>query len=301
MDSAGVKAASRGIEMALAEGMNVSVIRVPEGKDPADCVKSDPKVWLEAAANPIKVMDFYFQSVLSKYDKNDVEGKKKIAQELLGIIAKISNKIEQSFYLQRLSGDIGIEEKILSDILRDVRREQGPLRSNEAQSGKAAAVKQGRDFKLEENLLGFIAADLSNFGAKFEGLEELFENKDFLDIYKEIEDCYKSRKSLLKEDLEQIKQKLGDKDSSHAGSQNLASVLDTAIFSVESNSGEEEFDVVSEAEKCIANLREIILKKKIKKIEMEIKSADTSNNAELLEKLSKEYIRLLGQIDRTDF
>lgn len=301
MDSAGVKAASRGIEMALAEGMNVSVIRVPEGKDPADCVKSDPQVWVEAAAKPIKVMDFYFQSALAKYDKHDVEGKKKIAQELLGVIVKISNKIEQSFYLQRLSGDIGIEEKILTDILRDVRREQGPVRSNEASSGKAPAVKPSRELRLEENLLGFIAADLSNFGAKFEGLDELFENKDFLDIYKEIEDCYKSRKSLLKEDLEQIKQKLEDKDSSHAGSQNLASVLDTAIFSVESNAGEEEFDVVSEAEKCIANLREIILRRKIKKIEMEIKAADTSNNAELLEKLSKEYMRLLGEIDKTDF
>ncbi|MFA7171669.1 MAG: DNA primase, partial [Candidatus Paceibacterota bacterium] len=302
MDSAGVKAASRGIEMALAEGMNVSVIRVPEGKDPADCVKSDPQVWVEAATSPIKVMDFYFESTLAKYDKNDVEGKKKIAQELLNIISKISNKIEQSFYLQRLSGDIGIEENILADILKDVKREQKPARINAAyRSDKASVVKPNREYKLQEKLLGFVAVDLSNFGAKFEGLDELFENKDFLDIYKEIEDCYKSRKSLLKEDLEQIKQKLEDKDSSHVGSQNLASVLDAAIFSVESHSDEDEFDIVSEAEKCIANLREIILRRKIKKIEMEIKSADISNNAELLEELSKEYVRLLGEIDKTDF
>jgi DNA primase len=282
--------------------MNVSVIRVPEGKDPADCVKSDPQVWVEAATSPIKVMDFYFESTLAKYDKNDVEGKKKIAQELLNIISKISNKIEQSFYLQRLSGDIGIEENILADILKDVKREQKPARINAAyRSDKASVVKPNREYKLQEKLLGFVAVDLSNFGAKFEGLDELFENKDFLDIYKEIEDCYKSRKSLLKEDLEQIKQKLEDKDSSHVGSQNLASVLDAAIFSVESHSDEDEFDIVSEAEKCIANLREIILRRKIKKIEMEIKSADISNNAELLEELSKEYVRLLGEIDKTDF
>ncbi|MDD3006158.1 MAG: DNA primase [Candidatus Pacebacteria bacterium] len=306
MDSAGVKAASRGIEMALAEGMNVSVIRVPEGKDPADCVKSDPQVWVEAAANPIKVMDFYFESALDENnDWRDVENKKNIAKNLLRIISIISNNIERSYYLNKLSfaiGEIGISEKDLWGTMLAVEKEQKPARNNDAyQSNKASVAKPDREYKLQEKLLGFVAVDLSNFGAKFEGLDELFENKDFLDIYKEIEDCYKSRKSLLKEDLEQIKQKLEDKDSSHVGSQNLASVLDTAIFSVESHSDEDEFDIVSEAEKCIVNLREIILRRKIKKIEMEIKSADTSNNAELLEKLSKEYMRLLGEIDRTDF
>ncbi|MFA6897427.1 MAG: DNA primase [Patescibacteria group bacterium] len=302
MDSAGVKAAARGIEMALAEGMNVSVIRVPEGKDPADCVKSDPKIWQAAAADPIKVMDFYFESVEAKYDKGDVEGKKKIAQELLSVIAKISNKIEQSFYLQRLSGDIGIEEKILAEILKDARRGQGTVRNGEAHQGKKTpAVKRDREYKLEENLLGFIALDLGRFGERFTGLGEIFENKDFADIYKEIENCYQSRKALRKEDLEQIKQKLADKDSYLTGSQNLSSVLDTAIFSVESYSDEEEFDVVSEAEKCILNLREIILRGKMKKIEMEIRAAEKSDNAELLEKLSKEQMRLIGEIKKTDF
>jgi len=154
---------------------------------------------------------------------------------------------------------------------------------------------------LQENLLGFIAADLGNFGAKFMGLEDIFEDKDLLDIYKEIETSYKSRKALRKDDLEQIKQKLADKASYLTGSQNLSSVLDTAIFSVESYSDEDDFDGAGEAEKCILNLREIILRRKMKKIEMEIRAAEQNNNAELLEKLSKEQMRLIGEIERTDF
>ena len=56
-----------GIEMALLEGMNVSVISVPDGKDPADCVKNNPEVWKKAAEKTIKVMDFHFESVLDHY------------------------------------------------------------------------------------------------------------------------------------------------------------------------------------------------------------------------------------------
>lgn len=301
MDNAGIKAAGRGIEMALGEGMNVSVIRVPEGKDPADCVKTDPRIWVQAAESPIKVMDFYFESALSKYDRGDVEGKKKIAGELLGIISRISNKIEQSYYLQRLSGDIGIEEKVLIEMMKEALREHKPVRSFETPAASAPKRIPDREFKLQEKLLGYIALDLSRFGEKFQGLGDIFANKEFSDIYTEIESCFASSKKLRRDDLEHIKQKLGDKDSYPDGSRNLSSTLDTAIFSVESYSDEDEFDVVSEAEKCIANLRGLILKKKMKEIEMAIRAAEKSGNAELLEKLSKEQVRLIGEIRKEGF
>jgi len=301
MDSAGVKAAGRGIEMALAEGMNVSVIRVPEGKDPADCVKTDPEIWVKAAASPIKVMDFYFESAFSKYNKDDVDGKKKIAAELLGIISRISNKIEQSYYLQKLSGDIGIGENVLMEMMKAAGREQKPARSSVSAAKKVSRILPDREYKLQENLLGYIALDLGRFGEKFKGLGDVFNNEDFSRIYKEIENCFEGSKKLRREDLEHIKQNLEDKFSYLDGSRNLSSMLDTAIFSVESYLDEYEFDAVSEAEKCIANLRVIILKKKMKEIEMEIRAAEQSGNAELLERLSKEQVRLIGEIQKADF
>lgn len=302
MDSAGAKAANRGIEMALAEGMDVSLIRVPEGKDPADAVKSDPKIWQMAADNPIKIMDFYFESVLGKYDWRDVEGKKHIAEELLRVIAKISNNIEQSFYLNKLSGEIGIEEKDLREEMKEIKRRDSGERSFEARRVPTVASKKPeREYQLQQNLLGFIALNLGAFGSKFASLEDVFEDKDYLDIYKEMLDCYQSRKILRGEDLEQIKQKLADKPSYRNGSQNLSLVLDTALFGVESHADEEALDTISEAGKCILNLREIILRRKLKQIAIEIKEAEKNKDAALLEKLSKEQIRLISEIERTDF
>lgn len=301
MDSAGVKAASRGIEMALAEGMNVSVIRVPEGKDPADAVKSDPKIWVEAAARPIKVMDFYFESAFAKYDKSDVEGKKRIAQELLTVIAKISNRIEQSFYLQRLASDIAIEGSILEQILDDAKRQQKNARPFGSGDKEILEKKKpSREEKLEEKLVGLIALNLGAFGAKFADADDIFNDKDYSDIYQEIKRCYLSRKMLRGDDLEQIKQKLADRQSYRTGSRNLSLVLDSAIFGVEAHLEEEEFDTLAEAGRCVSSLREISLRKKLKQIEIDIRNAEKASDTALLEKLLQEQVRLLGEVERID-
>ena len=84
--------------MALQEGMNISVIIVPEGKDPADCVKNNPDLWKEVVKNPKPIMEFYFEIVFAKYDKNKAEGKKNIIKELLNVIQKMSNPINRSYY-----------------------------------------------------------------------------------------------------------------------------------------------------------------------------------------------------------
>jgi DNA primase len=296
MDSAGVKAANRGIEMALLEEMSVSVIRVPDGKDPADCVSSDPAVWRQAAGSPIKVMDFYFESVMAKYDKNDVEGKKKIAHELLNNISKVANKIEQSYYLQRLSGEIGIGEDVLKNILEETRRAQSGARREMRKDGKPESTKTDREYKLQENLLGAIILNPGMFDSVFDGLGELFSDEDYLQIYDEIKRCFEAEKTLSKEDLEQIKRKLEAVPSKSQGSQNLSFLFDAAVFSVEFHMDEDGFDTLREAEKCKLGLREIISKRKLKEIEMKIKEADRLHDEKLLGELLREQVRLIGEM-----
>jgi len=300
MDAAGVKASGRGIDMALAEGMNVSVIRVPGGKDPADCVKSDPELWRSAAGKTIKVIDFYFESVFDKYDKEDVEGKKKIAQELLTVIARISNRIERSFYLQKLSSEIGIEENILEEVLRETDKKQKAGRM-ERKKAEPFPAKTSREFKLQESLLGLVIVSPERFDLLFADLDKIFEDEIFLDIYSEIKECYKQKRSLAKEDLEQIRKKIADKDSYPKGSLNPSFVFDTAVFSIESHLDEEGFDLSKEAEKCISNLKELSVKKGLRDIELRIKKAEKEDDGVLLEKLFKEQSRLMDELGTIGF
>ncbi|MDD3190272.1 MAG: DNA primase [Candidatus Pacebacteria bacterium] len=300
MDAAGVKASGRGIDMALAEGMNVSVIRVPGDKDPADCVKSDPELWRSAAEKTIKVMDFYFESVFDKYDKGDIEGKKKIAQELLTMIARISNRIEQSFYLQKLSSEIGIEENVLEEVLRETNKRQ-KTGGTERKKTEASPVKVSREFKLQESLLGLVIASPEKFSILFGELDQILEDEIFLNIYNEIKGYYKQKGSLTKEDLEQIRKKIADKDSCPKGSINPGFVFDAAVFSIESHLDEEGFDLSKEAEKCVSSLKEIFIKRGLRDTELRIKKAEKENDGALLEKLFKEQSRLMDELGTIGF
>lgn len=294
MDAAGVKAAGRAIDLALEEGMTVSIVQVPEGKDPADCVKKDPKLWQEASQQKIKIMDFYFTSVLGKYDKNDVEGKKKIAEELLNVIAKISNKIEQSFYLQRLSGEIGMSEDVLSSVIEEAKSKNrgGYQEKSRKKEKKEVAKESDREYLLEQRILGAIITTPEIFSEEYVGLGEFFRDKDFLKIYTEIESIYKDKKSLDKNDLDQIKQKIENEDISHTKASESSKAYNAAAFCVEDHDEEDNFNVFKEAQKCVSSLRKISVENQLKEMAGKITEAKNNKDFELEAKLMQEQSKL---------
>lgn len=117
MDQAGENAAKRGIDLALAQEMNVKVIILPAGKDPDECIKNNPELWFGAIKNAKTIMDFYFEKTFAKFDISQAEGKKASAKILLPMIGKINNKIEQTHWLQKLAGFLNVSEQVLREAL----------------------------------------------------------------------------------------------------------------------------------------------------------------------------------------
>lgn len=119
MDAAGQDAAKRGIEIAWQAEMNIKVLTLPqEFKDPDDCIKKDPNIFKVAIAGSQNIMDYYFASAIAGKDAKKVEDKKIIAAALLPLIAKISESIEQTHYLQKLSSLINVPEDVLRDKIK---------------------------------------------------------------------------------------------------------------------------------------------------------------------------------------
>ena len=60
-DSAGQQATKRGIDMARAQGFHVRIITIPEGKgkDPDDCIRENPDIWVECVENAKDIMEWY--------------------------------------------------------------------------------------------------------------------------------------------------------------------------------------------------------------------------------------------------
>jgi DNA primase len=123
-DAAGVKAAWKGMQIAVQEGMNIKVMALPEGEDPADIVKRDPDVLRELGKTARPFMDYAFDQVLSKLDLTLAHNKKTAAQELLPMIALFPDQIEQTHYIHQLSNTLGVEDAVLAEKIRTFRASQ---------------------------------------------------------------------------------------------------------------------------------------------------------------------------------
>jgi len=160
MDLAGDSATKRGISLALNQGFNIKVVTLPEGKDAADLIFKSIKSWEESIEGAKSILEFYFETTLKKFDKKEIEGKKEISKILLPIIKKIPNKIEQTFWLQRLSNEIQVKEEDLIVELAKAKSEEEVL-GLEPEEAISLPLKTRKEL-LEERLLILVLSDRQN-------------------------------------------------------------------------------------------------------------------------------------------
>lgn len=86
-DDAGQRAILSGLEQSIGRNFLVRAVRVPYGKDPADAVLGGHiEEFKNALRAGLSEVEFRFQSVLAKYDRTELEGKKAILNELLPVL-----------------------------------------------------------------------------------------------------------------------------------------------------------------------------------------------------------------------
>ncbi len=70
-DAAGQEAAVRGMQLAQATGMEVRVVRLPDGRDPADVAIADPEAFTAALAASVGVLAFRIDRILTAPGSRD--------------------------------------------------------------------------------------------------------------------------------------------------------------------------------------------------------------------------------------
>lgn len=140
-DKAGINAAKRGIDIALKEGMNVRVIRVPEGagKDADEVIKKNPAVWFKAVEDATEIMQWFFDIVFAGKQLTSPKERQAISDELLPLIGLIPYAVEKDFWLKRLAETIGTEVAVLREDLKRIADSQ-IMRSNNLPANKPIPV-----------------------------------------------------------------------------------------------------------------------------------------------------------------
>lgn len=122
-DAAGIKAALRGVDIILENGLNVKIAMLPPEHDPDSFIKEVEKEGFEAFLKENKTDFLIFKSkLLTEEAKNDPVKKAENIQDIVASIAKIPDSIKRSVYLQECSNLMGISEQVLASEINKKRK-----------------------------------------------------------------------------------------------------------------------------------------------------------------------------------
>ena len=115
MDAAGEAAMMRSLDILIEEGMNVKVASLDEAQDPDSFVREQgAKAFEERIAKALTVFDYKLKVLKGRYDERAVEGKAKIASEMLPTINRFDDAVIRAGYLERLSKELNIPEQAIT-------------------------------------------------------------------------------------------------------------------------------------------------------------------------------------------
>ncbi|TDX01666.1 DNA primase [Dinghuibacter silviterrae] len=215
-DAAGIKAALRGLDMALEERLQVSLVLIPDKEDPDSYVrKVGPERFREFVVANKKDFVFFQLDVALKDAGDDPRKKAAVVNQIAETLARI-NKAEdftrQQDYIRRSSELLKIDEAGLNALVnKHIREKVGKLEARQASEPSAVAPEapaagdadafdllnkeEANERALIRCLLEYGSKHLDEDGAVAEFIfahfddAELFDNKDLfhvLHLYKEL-------------------------------------------------------------------------------------------------------------------
>lgn len=137
-DAAGIKAALRGIDLLLEEGLHIKVVLLPDGEDPDSFAQSHTAEEFNDFIKKSEVDFISFKtSILLADSSNDPIKRAELISDIVESIALIPEPIERAVYVQSTSQRLEIDEQLLLSEVKK-RREQ----RKKSQYGKAGHTAQ---------------------------------------------------------------------------------------------------------------------------------------------------------------
>ncbi len=268
MDEAGRLATQRSINLLQEKGFLIRIVSAVKNLDPAEIISRSPKEWEKNIKEAQSIFDFYFQRTFSKYSKETPEGRREIIAVLLPLLEKVTNKIEQAHWIQKLAQELNVDEE---SVVAEMRNLQEPV-SHEEPVTLADEVNQSPDRlfrmkKLERRVLALLAA--KKFPAAAIPTEQI---NLFSDLSKKIIQQWKKGK------LVKMREK----------SRELDNFLNALAVEID----QENVVVEEELKICLRELADLKVKEKLEQLSGKIKEAEKNHQDKILEKLTKEFQKL---------
>jgi len=115
-DPAGIKASLRGIDMLLAEGLNIKVVLLPDGDDPDSFAQKHTSSELEKylAEHETDFIRFKTDILLQGVAINDPISRARVINDIVQSIAVIPNQVMRNIYITECARNLGIDERVVA-------------------------------------------------------------------------------------------------------------------------------------------------------------------------------------------
>ena len=154
-DAAGSRAALRGIDLILEQGMNVKICNLPEGDDPDSFVSNKNLEEVQSYLNK-NSKDFivYKASLLLNDSENDPVKKAAVIRDMVESISKISDYIKRELYIKECSSIMNISEQVLYSTLAQIaKKDFNNLKKKPVKEFEPISIVKGDKKKSQVNKL----------------------------------------------------------------------------------------------------------------------------------------------------
>ncbi len=160
-DAAGIKAALRGIDLLLEEGLNIKVVLLPEGEDPDSFAQSHSSEELQQFLDEAETDFIHFKINLFQEEmRSDPLKRAELIRDILRSIALIPDSIKRSVLVQSSATELRMNEQLLIQ---------------EVQKFRKAGVRAGGYVKVQTNTQ---VSPQANVPIKQEDFTQKVEGKD---------------------------------------------------------------------------------------------------------------------------
>lgn len=183
-DDAGLRAAIRGVDIILEQGMNVQICTFPKGEDPDSFSRKNSLEEIQKYfAEESKDFISFKASLLAEESKAQPARRAETIREVVESISKIPDLIKQEIYIQETAKILDISEEVLFNTLAQITRATDRHKTQVSRREPTMHVvekdtssdqKINVQYMLEKQILGILLL----YGGREETFEELYELLD---------------------------------------------------------------------------------------------------------------------------
>jgi DNA primase len=276
-DKAGESATLRGLDLLVEENCSVHVATLADGHDPDSFVREFGAEKFRAAVDAaLPLFDYKYQLLAKRNDARRVEGKVRIAAEMLSTIRRIPNEITKHGYLAELSRRLGVSEDALKVELAKAAPASRAVELPQSEAGASPVKPKGPVRTLEKQLLGFLMHSAKYWQS---GIERLT-----VDDFAHDESKFLARMIFEAADWQEIEEK-----------RILNAVQDRESAKLLVSQAAHEVQILEDTDRafsqCLQSLENEKKEMLLQRLRREMAEAERAKDTDLLKVLQIEYVR----------